>query len=400
MGSVPNSGLKRKPRVFICYTNIDGHGKGFAVELKKKLEEAGYDVFFFEHSGRNHLGRPLFDVLTEQIDKIDSVIVVCTEAISASYVADYEYNHALYREKLVVAIKYDEAMVPSTIASKIRDSFDDKTSVGKFESLAKSLPTIYEEHLEVQKRRQDIKAKFEPKVELKPVLPSSSGARLLRSIVRAYSESTVVQDISSVANYDRALHGDLTFIQIGIRVAIPKEDMEKTDRVILVDELGRSVSTGERNYIFDVWSKKLPTREYSPDHFTAEEFKQILEELSARINPTLLFVPVEKYVEIASWMHRGMGGIRWEPRGAYFALEDGRALRIIWSNKYAPLDRLLLVDPSATRWLVKPDEHTGERVTAMFVENAKDPKKVDFCVRTLVNAILVNVEGVKSFRFD
>lgn len=71
----------------------------------------------------------------------------------------------------------------------------------------------------------------------------------------------------------------------------------------------------------------------------------------------------------------------------------------MWSNRYAPLDRFLLVDPAATRWLVKPDEFTGGRLTARLVENAKDRDKVDFYVRTIVNAELVNVDGVRPFRF-
>ena len=137
--------------MFLSYTDIDKHGKEFAGKLKKQLEQAEYDVFFFDHSAKKHLGRPVWDVLAEEIDNRDAVIVVCTEAISASFGADFEYNHALSRDKLVVPLKYDDADVPSPLTSRVRDSFDDGTYVGKFRSLAEILPNSYQEHLDEQK---------------------------------------------------------------------------------------------------------------------------------------------------------------------------------------------------------------------------------------------------------
>jgi hypothetical protein len=235
---------------------------------------------------------------------------------------------------------------------------------------------------------------------LKPVTPTPSGARLLLSIKRAYYETSVIQDVCTVSSYDATLNGKPDFVQSGLRVPIPKGDMEKTDRVILVDELGKAVSTGERNYLFDIWAKKAPEKRYPHEQFTPEGFQQALEELVMGLSPIVLFTPVEKYVEIASWMHRGEGVIRWRPGGASFVLEDGRELRIIWSNKYAPLDRFIMADPSASRWLFKPDPQTHDRLTVMFVENARDAKKVDFYVRTLIHVGLVNPEGVKQFRFE
>ena len=36
----------------------------------------------------------------------------------------------------------------------------------------------------------------------------------------------------------------------------------------------------------------------------------------------------------------------------------------------------------------------------MFVENERDDKKVDFYVRTLAHALIVNKAGVKQFQFQ
>jgi hypothetical protein len=99
-------------------------------------------------------------------------------------------------------------------------------------------------------------------------------------------------------------------------------------------------------------------------------------------------------------MHRGEAVIEWSPKGGNLVLEDGRGIKIVWSNNYAPLDCFILVDSSATRWIVKRDMLTGDRLTAMYVRNDNDPSKVDLYVRTVVNAELVDPKGVKAFRFE
>jgi hypothetical protein len=134
-------------KVFISYTDIDKHGKNFGARLEHTLKQNGYDVFFFDHEAKKNLGRPLWDVLAEEIDRREALIVVCSEAICASYGADFEYNHAMSREKLIIPLKYDNASVPSPLTSKIRDSpFDEATCNSRFESVVKGLPESYQKH--------------------------------------------------------------------------------------------------------------------------------------------------------------------------------------------------------------------------------------------------------------
>jgi hypothetical protein len=392
-----------KLRVFISYTDIDRHGKQFAAQLKKQLEQAGYDVFFFDHSAKNHLGRPLSDVLAQEIDNREMIIVVCTEAISASYGADFEYNHALSREKLVVPLKYDESTVPSPLTSRVHDSFDDRSSTDKFDSIAQTLLSSYQEHLRDQKRRQEIKAKLQtlPKVEPKPIQPSSRGLKLLQSIKKAYNETSLVQNLSIVENYEPSIHAQLTFGQICLRVPILSSLIEETNRFLLVDDIGRSIAFGERRHLQDVWSKQVQVNRFSKGEFNSEGFQRLVLKLSAGINPTILLAPIERYVEVNSWwMHGRTTGMRWELGRSYLVLEDGREFRLFWSNKHAPLDYFVLVDASATRWVVKPDPAMSGRLTTMFVENERDSAKIDFLVKTVVSADLINANGIKAFSFE
>jgi len=243
-----------KPRTFISYTNIDTHGNKFGSELKKQLELAGYDVFFFDHSKRHHLGRPLLDVLAEEIDNRDAIIVVCTEAIVASYGADFEYNHAWCGEKLIVPLQYDEATVPRPLTSRIYDDFDDNNYVQKFAVISKTLPESYSDHLKRQQERQKLKITFTKKAPAvsKRVEASTMGLKLLNSIVKAYNEYSLLQDLCVVRNYDPSVHSDLSFGQLGHRYSIPREWMEKTSGVLIVDDLGISIAIGERNHLRDV----------------------------------------------------------------------------------------------------------------------------------------------------
>lgn len=395
-----------KPRVFITYTDIDRHGKTFSAELKKELERSGYDVFFFDHSAKKHLGRPVWDVLAEEIDNRDAVIVVCTEAIGASFGADFEYNHALSRDKLVVPLKYDDTVVPSPLTSRVRDSFDDVTYADKFSSLAEILPNSYQKHLDERKRRHDIKAKFQaqPSVVPKRVKPSPRGIELLHSIMKAYNEESIVQNVSVIENYEPSTHARLTFGQIGVRHSIPRVWIEESNRILLVDDFGRSVAWGERNYLQTLWSERTQLIKFSKREFNFDDFHRILRELCTSFNPTVLLAPIERYSEIVSWWLRGpskpQSGIRLALGRPYFVLEDGRELRVYWSNRYVPLDHFVLVDPSSTHWIVKPDSDTGGRLTSTFVENDEDPNKIDFLVKTVVAANLIDRERVKSFDFQ
>lgn len=391
--------------MFLSYTDIDKHGKEFAGKLKAQLEQAEYDVFFFDHSAKEHLGRLIWEVLAEEIDNRDAIIVVCTEAIDASRGVEFEYNHALSRDKLVVPLKYDDVIVPSPLTSRVRDSFDDGTYVGKFKSLVESLPNSYREHLDRQKQRHEIKAKFQaqPIVELKPVKPSPRGTLLLQSIVKAYNESSLVQNVSIIENYNPAIHARLSFGQIGIRVPIPRDWIERGNHVILADDFGRAIAGEERNYLQNLWSERVQVIKFPKEEFNFDGFHKILRGLCTSFNPTVLLAPIEKYSEIASWWLHGssksQSGIRLALGRPYFVFEDGRELRVYWSNRYVPLDHFVLVDPSATHWIVKPDSDTGGRLTATFVENDKDPNKIDFLVKTVVAADLIDRERVKAFDF-
>ena len=248
--------------------------------------------------------------------------------------------------------------------------------------------------------RMSIRPRLSPFVQAREIEPTENGARLLQSIIQGYADETIVQDLTSIEEFDANLHQQLTFSQIPIRVSIPRDWIDESNRVILVEELGASIALGERNRLRDSWSEQIRTTSFPSDKFTADGFSDIVRELSSGMNPKALLAPIEKYVEIASWIRQGVGVVRWGPGTGTYISDGGRELKIFWSNMYAPLDCFILVDPTATRWIVKPDSKTGGRLTATFVEDVNDWSKVDFYVKTVVCEELLHRERIKLFKFD
>lgn len=393
------------PRVFISYTDIDKKGKRFALKLGRVLKQCGYDIFLFDHSKKHHYGENIWNVLTHEIEKSPVLLIICTEAITLSYGSDFEINQALSRRKLIVPLQFDEAEVPAALVIKTREQFDENNFESKFAAIAKELPELSRRYLRDQKQQEKAIEEFKRMPAIPPrVSPPEGGKQLLDSIVEAYQKGSVIECVSVLESFDISLHSALAFGVIGLRVPIPRDWIGDPGHYILVDNFGESVAWGERNHLRDIWREHVRTEIFSLSRFTFQEFRKILNDLSSGMNAKVLLAPIDMFAKFMSIIRSApveVKALKWDAGKSFFVLEDGRELRILWSNKYAPLDQFVLVDPSATRWRVKPDPTTGDRLTAVFVENEKDPTtKIDILVGTQINAELVNPNGVKRFKFE
>lgn len=394
------------PLVFISYTSKDSDGKRFAIELQRILIGNGYDVFVFDHLKKEHLGAELWYLLTDEIVNRQVVVVLCTRDINKSRGARFEISHALERNKLIVPLKFGDAPVPDPIAIYVREHFDESNYRSVFTSIAMGLPKSYEDHLQRIDRMEQERESFRRRPPTEPrIVPTPEGGdQLLSSIVKGYHRNSVVEQVSVLENFDFSLHSALTFGHIGLRVPIDRDWIGNPSHYVIVDDFGKSVAWGERNYLRDLWCGYIRTEIIPLSRFTFQEFAEILKEMSSGMSPKALFAPIGMYVKFMSVVRNAPFGkwpIRWEDGKSFYLLEDGRELRMFWSNKYAPLDHFVLVDPSATRWCVKPDRNSGDRLTAVFVENERDPKmKIDFLVETVVSAQLVDPNGIRLFKFE
>jgi len=387
------------PQVFITYTNKDGSGKRFAIELQRILSRNGYDTCIFDHLKQEHLGAELWYLLTAEIMKRQVLVVLCTRDIKRSRGARFEINHALEGDKLIVPLRFGDAPVPDPIVIYLRDHFNEANYESVFTSVAKRLAKSYEEH-----SQQSEIFREKPSPEPKIVTTPDGGDQHLDSIIKRYHRDSVVEHVSVVENYNASLHSGLTFGSIGVRLATPRDVFGDPSHYLIVDRLGTYVAWGERNYLMDLWRRHVQTQSFPLTRFTFQGFREILNELSSGMNPKVLFAPIDMFPGFMSMLINaplGTRPVKWGDGESLFVWEDGKELRIRWSNKYAPLDCFVLIDPLATRWYVKPDAKTGDRLTAIFVEDEKDPKtKVDFLATTVVSARLVNPDRLKLFKFE
>src|SRR5712692_8927988 len=105
-------------------------------------------------------------------------------------------------------------------------------------------------------------------------------------------------------------------------------------------------------------------------------------------SPTSIFSPIHLYVSMHEWVERERN-IRYvqylKGSRSYFVVGN-LILRIFWSNKYAPLDRIIVYDKGFGDWIVKPDPLT-KGYLRVEIEDMEDSMKRDIRVRTVAKLV-------------
>lgn len=336
------------------------------------------------------------------------MLVMCTYGINASYGAEREYNAAIEMRKLVVALKFAQASLPPALLGLIRCQFNEDNFHEQFEVLAKRLPESFQEHVSHINRLDEERARIQrvPTHEPRVVPASKRALSLLLQISSAYNLHSVLPASCSIEDFQPTLHRDMSFLQLYVRAPLESEWIEEENRSIIVGDLGESIVLGERNYLRDLWLGYALTQHFSIRDFNLEAFSGLLESFAQTMPQPVLFAPIEHFVQMASWSIAGaigvdiVNGMIWKDRASYFAT-NGLPIRVIWSNNVAPLRQFILADQSATRWIVKPDPQTGERLSVTLVENQREPKrKVDLLARTFFRAELKDQTKIIPFDFQ
>ena len=131
--------------------------------------------------------------------------------------------------------------------------------------------------------------------------------------------------------------------------------------------------------------------------FTFEDAVQAIKEIQRKgYSPTILFIPIEFYTEMHQWKTpSGKMAIQY-PCGSesYFAPYDIATLKIFWSSKYTPLDKVLVFDRSFARWIVKTDSTTNEYIH-VEVEDSDEPDKFIITAKTVVKFIMIKSNALR-----
>ena len=74
---------------------------------------------------------------------------------------------------------------------------------------------------------------------------------------------------------------------------------------------------------------------------------------------------------------------------------DSLQLQVFWSHKGAPLDRLILINPTAGTWHVAPDPDTGAALRIGLGRSSLYQDNVELGVETIVHFEIVESEGIR-----
>ena len=160
-------------------------------------------------------------------------------------------------------------------------------------------------------------------------------------------------------------------------------------------DLGRSIARGETRYIFEELQKipqsvtpvDLQNPDFEPIRNAANEMHEI------GCSPNVLCVPIDFFLTVNKHQWCEFGG---EPGLHLVRIPEGPTLRVFWSTKYTPLNRFVIVDSSRTRWTVKLDPETQERLTVVIGEPGNQPGSVMFLAETVAKFEIMDPNGTYS----
>jgi hypothetical protein len=176
---------------------------------------------------------------------------------------------------------------------------------------------------------------------------------------------------------------------------VPKEWFDRDTNIIPdLTDMARNVAIGEERLLWRKISMEVSREPRRVPKILPEHINSAVEEMiTMGCAPTVMFAPVELYSTIHSWTDPAGHPYFSYPSGPQtFYLTHGRSLRIFWSNKYSPLDRIILYDKSFGLWLVKTHPETGNYLWIEPKPSDRDPEKFDVTVKTVAKFVPLNGE--------
>ena len=214
-------------------------------------------------------------------------------------------------------------------------------------------------------------------------------------IVRAYEAESIVEHIARVVEEEDRSPSDFRVLTNSESRHLWQfnDDSYYWDRYCW--ELGRSISLGERRYLFE----QLQTIPSSSPPIDAAEpnFQSVLnavDHLTSRgYHPDVLCAPIGLFVPFS--MDRNLT-IDWNSSPREVLMMAGRPqLKILWSSRSTPLDQFVVFDSRAALWRVKLDPVTTHRLTVAIGEPQAPRDAVMFLAETVVK---YEIKDTSAFR--
>lgn len=187
-------------------------------------------------------------------------------------------------------------------------------------------------------------------------------------------------EIERLANVRVSKDSDQLFLRLGRRFYIPAEWYSRNDVIydIALNQFGEGMARSETKYILNEILKNERIERVKIETIDAHIFKQKIKDFNLEFSPTILFAPVEFFVDLSySWLQE-------DPDFGQFSYNKIRILDknydLFWSNQYVPFNVFVFANKDYGEWLTRPS--LNERFYVNIKESEK-PENLELTMYTL-----------------
>jgi len=218
-------------------------------------------------------------------------------------------------------------------------------------------------------------------------------------ITRAYAAASVIDHLAIVVEEHDRTPSDFRVLSNSEARPLSQFNDASSHWGMYCEQLGRSISVGEREHIFEEL-QKVPISG-SPIPEGNLRFEDILKEtwqlIDTGYKPDVVCIPVHLMTTLFKDFSETSRLIDWNsPVGELLNFPGGPSLKIYWSSARTPLDRLVIFDSRRTRWTVKTDPVTGHRLTVAIGEPDSPSNAVMFLAETVAKYEILDVAAIRT----
>ena len=215
------------------------------------------------------------------------------------------------------------------------------------------------------------------------------------NVFLAYNIQSPVENLAVLKEETDIQAKDFQVIRYSELRTVDEFNAEKTSWGGYSKELGRRIALEERRKIFDQLDMAPPLE--PPINLAKPDFglvQKAAEELLARgYAPDVLCVPSPSMTAVyqCSWLEYDF-----TVDHLFIKIPEGPKLKLMPATKYVPLTKFVVFDSSQTRWTVKLDPETQERLTVAIGEPKDKAGSVMFLAETVAKFEVLDWGGVRS----
>lgn len=370
-----------KHEFFISYCGSDG--LQFAQELRSTLKN-DFEVWLYEH--HREFGESTWRDIAIHLMETDGVIVINTPGSIKSTGQERECGIALNNNKAVYVLKYDKSNVLPELSGLNHFSFNESNFSERFREFRGVLDRLTSRIREVAgargiqtpqpiRKRQEILRSLRSNLQ---GLDSNKIKEYIQIIVDNYHSGTIVPAVASKILCDASTDLDLeSFRQVNLYQTINKKEfLDPSYRWdYFFADIGRYLKRSEQKYLYEAILKQggEPDTSFNRSKGDFSVIAEEAERLATKgFSPTVLLMPLNLRRSLIKFFTED---IDWAKNDTKLKLTNNIELKLIWSNKYAPLDEFLLISPLSGQWHSIPELGTKNELAIAIGNSVTDPEK-------------------------